>query len=98
MSYLEAIEQSDAGDAKAPLAIPVVGQLAVVNNMVLPLLRRTGIDVTVTTVNDGMMLSLVFREPPAIDPDELGTDDPENARMLWALREKIEKIRAEQPT
>ncbi len=96
MSYAEAIEQS--GATRQPLAIPVVGQLAVVNHMVLPLLQRTGIDVTVSTDRDGMTLKLVFVEPPEADFDELGTEDPDNAALLWALRDKIEAARAVQPS
>lgn len=86
-------EQIDGGK---PLVIPVAAQMAVVNNMVLPLLKRTGIDVTVTTTKEGLTLSLVFKEPPELDRDNLGTDDPENARLLWALRDRVEQYRAEQ--
>jgi len=96
MSFAEAFEQS--GASKETLAIPVVGQLAVVNHMVLPLLKRTGIDVTVSTDRDGMTLRLLFVEPPELDFDELGTEDPDNAALLWSLRDKIEAARAVQPS
>lgn len=90
MSYAEAV------DGKEPLTIPVVGQLAVVNHMVLPLLKRTGIDVTVSTDRDGMNLRLVFVEPPEVNFDEVGTDEPDNASLLWELKAKVEAARAVQ--
>jgi len=78
-------------------SIPVEGQLVVVNSMVLPLLRKTGIDVTVKTTGAGMTLDLRFVEPPSLDADDraktVGTDDPDQARMLWALRDKVEEAR-----
>ena len=65
--------------------------------MVLPLLRRAGINVQVHVNRDGMSLSLVFQEPPDVDvetADSLGTEEPDNARLLWALRDKVEAHRA----
>ena len=81
------------GTQDRPLSIPVAGQLAVVNNMVLPLLKRTGIEVQVHTTQQGMTLALTFKEPEA-DLERLGTDTPDNAAMLWALRDRIEQERA----
>lgn len=78
-----------------PIPMPVSAQITVVNAMVLPLLKRSGIDVTVNPTKEGMTLSLVFNEPPDFDPDQLGTDEPDNARELWALREKIEQYKAD---
>lgn len=80
--------------------IPVIAQLAVVNKMVLPLLEKMNINVTVTTKPEGMTLDLKFVEPTAPDlPEEhvFGTETPDNARQLWALRDKIEKYRREHP-
>lgn len=79
------------------LSLPVSAQIAVVNSMVLPLLKRTGIQVEVSPHRDGMTLALSFVEPPGMDADQLGTDESENARLLWALRDRIERARAEQP-
>lgn len=82
---------------KPALELPVAAQLAVVNNMVLPLLKRAGIGVQVHTSRDGMSLSLAFKEPADVDvktADTLGTEDPDNARMLWALRDRVEAYRA----
>ena len=86
-----------------PVSVPVEGQIVVVNSMVLPLLRKAGIDVSVRTTAVGMELSLVFVEPPKPDVDDrdktVGTDDPEQARLLWALRDRVEaERRARQPT
>jgi hypothetical protein len=86
-------------EGKPALSLPVSAQLAVVNNMVLPLLRRAGIGVLVNTSRDGMSLSLAFKEPAEVDvktADTLGTEDPDNARMLWALRDKVEAYRAKE--
>jgi hypothetical protein len=46
-----------------------------------------------------MSLSLAFKEPADVDvktADTLGTEDPDNARMLWALRDKVEAYRAKE--
>jgi hypothetical protein len=80
-------------------AIPVTAQLAVVNKMVLPLLDKMNISVTVTTKPEGMLLDLRFTEPTAAPQEEhvFGTDSPETARQMWALREKIEQYRRDHP-
>lgn len=79
------------------LGIPIHAQMAVVNKMVLPLLKKMNINVTVTTKADGMVLNLTFTEPPveAAVPDRaFGTDTPDEASQLWELRQKIEDARA----
>lgn len=81
-----------------PELIPVQAQLHVVNKMVLPLLDKMGINVTVTTNAKGMRLDLEFAEAPAQTEEPLiGTDSPETARQLWALRDKIEQYRRDHP-
>jgi hypothetical protein len=82
--------------------IPVSAQLAVVNKIVLPLLEKMNINVTVTTKPEGLALDLRFREPKVTDTgvpegQTLGTETPEMARTLWALREKIEDYRRTHP-
>lgn len=78
--------------------IPATAQLAVVNKMVLPLLEKMNINVTVTTQPKGLRLDLVFAEEPSKSEAPLiGTDSPEEARQLWALREKIEQYRRDNP-
>jgi hypothetical protein len=80
-------------------AIPVSAQLAVVNKMVLPLLDKMNINVTVTTKPEGMLLDLKFVEPttPPESDHVWGTDSPEQARQMWALRDKIEQYRRDHP-
>jgi len=78
------------------VVIPPAAQIQVVNRIVLPLLERTGIQVTITTTPEGMTLGLVFnKDQPDETPQEntIGTYTPEQAQTLWALRDQIERAR-----
>lgn len=78
--------------------IPFSAQIAVVNKMVLPLLDKMNIGVTVTNRPSGMRLDLTFIEDePKSDVPLIGTDDPNTARQMWALRDKIEQYKREHP-
>ena len=77
-----------------PLHLPITGQQSVVNDVMVPLLKRTGMSVTATDTKEGMTLTRVFSEPPEFDPDSFGTDDADNARLLWELRGVFERARA----
>lgn len=81
--------------------ITPVAQIAAVNKIILPLLEKLNINVTVTTKPEGMTLDLKFAEPAApapVSPETVfGTETPEDANRLWALRDQIERYRQQHP-
>lgn len=78
--------------------LPVHAQISIVNAMVLPLLDKMGINVTVTNSLKGMRLDIAFKEPDApVEEPVIGTETPDNAAQLWALRDKIEQYRRDHP-
>lgn len=79
-------EQSDG----QPLHIPVAAQRTVVDKLILPLLRQTGIGVSVADTKEGLNLALTFTDPPEFDGNDFGTDDPANAALWWSLKDRIE--------
>ena len=82
------------------LSLPVEAQLTVVNSMILPLLKRSGIGVVVSATRSGMNLALEFKEPAAAtdgadDPGKVfGTDSSDKAAALWELKARVEEARA----
>jgi hypothetical protein len=81
------------------LSLPIEGQMTVVNSMILPLLKRSGIAVKVTPTRSGMRLDLEFKaaEVSGADDDSaksVGTDSPDQAAALWELKARVEAAQA----
>lgn len=83
--------------AKA-LEVPASAQIELVNRVVLPLIRRLGIDVTVKPTPKGMTLKLGFNGADVAMPDKPVMGEPwaagDSANMLHALQAKIAEARA----
>jgi hypothetical protein len=95
-----AVASIDAPD-DAATAIPAHAQILMVNQVVLPLLRRLGIPTTVQTTPQGMTLALSIQGSAddaatgsAHTSPDVSTLSPEQAAELWALRERIDKARS----
>jgi hypothetical protein len=83
------------------IEIPAHAQILMVNQVVLPLLKRLGIPTSVQTTPQGMSLHLSIQGSAddaatgsANTSPDVATLSPEQAADLWALRERMETARS----
>jgi hypothetical protein len=81
-------------------AIPAHAQILMVNQVVLPLLKRLGIPTTVQTTPQGITLALSIQGSAddaatgSTSSPDVSTLSPEQAKELWQMRERIESARS----